>query len=238
MKNVIQATIAILLFTATAVAASGNAQEKYQPEKGDQALQFQIDASSRSPLGHLSDYAGATLSYKRLISDRRALQLGLRLAGGLETSSDADEYPHADSLDFESSGDGSDLSVELSLLLVNTLPGDHTWFYYGYGPAVSYSKYNNEHECNRNTEPPEFHLHDMSMVEFEAGLTAVAGVEWGLTDYLTIHAEYRSSFMYMFRVVDQTSSSEDPESYEEHHDEDSRFSFLPDGVRFGLSIYF
>ena len=240
MKNIISLSIILLILTAAATAAPWSKQEKYQPEKGDQALQFQINAGARSSFssGYLSEYSGSMLSYKKMISDHKALQIGLGLTGLLYSVEESQDFYHMDSLNVDGSEDDSYLSLDLSIMLVNSLSGNRAWFYYGYGPSISYSQSYDEYETDLNSEPPEFYMQERSTSLFEAGLTAVAGVEWGLNSFLTLHAEYRSSFSYRLQTSDQNYSSEDHAGDHERTSKINQFRFSSDGVRFGLSVYF
>lgn len=236
MKNLTGTSLITCLLAGTLMTAAA-APESFQPQQGDQALQFQIQDGYRS-LGQLSAYDGSLISYKRLLNGRKALQVGLGLMGELDTHDDSEDYPFSDTLNSRESSDNSDLSLELSLLLVTSTSGERSWFYYGYGPILSYHKSTDDHESRNNHDTPQFRIEDRSNWEFGAGLTGVAGVEWALNGFLTLHAEYRSSFMYRIREAKQVSTTEVAEQHHVGIDESSSFGFSSDGVRFGLSVYF
>ncbi len=236
MHRIIRSILCIFLITATVLAAETDSLS-LRPVKGDQALQFKIGNGSRS-LVTLDEYGGANLSYKRVLSDRKALQVGLEMRGGQSAREQTEAFPQVDTLNNSATSDDSFLDLELSLQLIHATVGERHWLYYGYGPAVSYSIEWETNESRLETNPPQIDKWDRTYINYGLGLTGLIGVEWALNDFLTLHAEYRSSLMYHITESEQIHTDEDPDMYNEDDYHSHYLDFIPDGVRFGLSVYF
>jgi opacity protein-like surface antigen len=230
MKNIIQTIIVVLLSVATAVATPWSAQEKYQPEKGDQALQFQINSNFS-----LSAFEGDLISYKWMMSDRRGIRIGFGLNSHLGTEEDSSEYPAADSLNENRSVDRWQHSLQVTALLVTVVPSDKAWFYYGFGPTCGYTTENTDYDY---TKPDPVRYSSGDSQHFEAGVAGIAGVEWALNSFLTLHAEYRSEFLFQLRRTEYEGVRRGTELEYVSTTELHYWRFTSRGVRFGLSVYF
>ena len=218
-------------FLSTTALAAESESNKYQPEKGDQALQFQINSNFR-----LDSFNGDLISYKWMISDRHAVSIGIGLESFLGDDEDNTTFPSADSLNVQRTSERWNHDLEVSALLITIRPHKGSWFYYGFGPKLGYHA---NHDESHQSEPVTYsHASEHSMHAFEAGLVGVSGVEWALNSFLSLHAEYKCSLYYLFRVEESMHLEPDPAQNHESKGENHFWLFRSEGVRFGLSVYF
>ena len=228
---------AALVLLAPVSALAGTYEGDDALMKGAQALQFRIDSYFT-----LKDFRGSTISYQRFLKDRFALRLGLTLRGDHLSTEES----------FEAYDEDADEWVEGSADLTEwthsyALAAEFLWYsggapvsvYYGGGLRASYSNRRDEYAFY-HAGPDGFGIAFRRTTEssWGVGLTGTLGVQWLVTSFIALHAEYVASFMYESGKRDQEyfETFSDDKTYE--HREWSSPEFKSHGVLFGLSVYF
>ncbi len=238
MKATAAVLAAGLLMTAALPALGDGDSGELPPalRQGANALQFQIANNFR-----LSSFRGAAISYQRLLRDRLGLRVGLTLRGDQDTRDESFEY--GEDGDATGGGDFTTWNHEyvLSLKMVAFRGESRLAFFYGAGPTVTYKSLRND-RASYYPQPDgtvEVTWRQNESETWGVGATGVAGVQWLLTDFLAVHAEYRVTFVYeVTNWTEKRTVSEDP-SYDFSGEGRTRSPTLKsDGVLFGLSVFF
>lgn len=161
---------------------------------GARAIQFQIGDNFE-----LKAFDGMSVSFKRHGSAESAWRLGVML--DLEIDDEDEEYSRAysEALIVGSrvvDSNGQSLRVDL-LQLRYPSPEKNVCWYWGVGPRLRYSRYEEE-ITNVSGSPPAFE--EQSSREYghswSVGALGVGGVEWFVAGDVSLHAEYAASLEY------------------------------------------
>jgi len=195
-----------------------------------QCLQFQIGSNF-----NLGSFQGSTISYKKHISNSRAYRVGISISGKIEDRIDFDNSD-TDSLDFRQITDYDNLGIELTGQYLKYLKHKYSYFYYGYGPKVIYSrayqKYYSEDYITGDWERSS-DLRKYYGYSIQVGLELVAGVEVFLTNSISIHGEYSEDISYKRTWSKQPYTGNDYRTININE-----YSLDFGGVKFGCSFYF
>jgi len=200
--------IAAAVLVCTAPAARA---EKRALDESNWALQFGI----RSDLT-LGTFESGSISFKQLLSQRSALRYGISV-----------HYSYSGS-----GGEVHDTRDDLSVIYQRYVNPDATAkFYWGTGPYLlfgyRYSLHSGDNYYNERIDK-----------QWGAGWYGVGGVEWFVTDVISLHAEYRVSAIYSWQSyrIESKLTYSDVRVAESEID---AFNFSNNGdVLFGLSVYF
>lgn len=199
-------------------------------------LQFRIGSNFS-----LSSFQGSTISYKKHTSENRAYRIGISVSGGILKDSQVYEaYDDTDSLHYDYTRNNGDLSIALSWQLLKYSRSGNAYFYYGYGPNIAYGlDYQKAlREETRTTEPEIIEEQGLDINHgISIGAILLAGVEYFITNSISIHAEYSQGIKYTYqwnkyfddRIGDTTRNT---------IRKFNAVSLDAGGARFGCSFYF
>jgi hypothetical protein len=236
--NIASAVIVVCILAVPLMAQES--EEKAPAPKnslrdGAWALQFGLPALSRG------GYDDPEVSIKYLLSDRRAVRLGIEV-DGLISFGKSDDYRGqtvpdslADFEEFDSDRQGIRIEAEYTSYGFNE---SDLHFFWGVGPLFEYSRQFEKSVrvsyyydgLRRNVTESEIH-------QWALGLSGSIGAEWFLLERVSILAEYGISFQYDYytREMNAVSSFDDFRSKNKYH----RNSFDLDlrESRIALSVY-
>ncbi len=202
---------------------------------GAWALQFEINDNF-----DLRSFEGSTISIKKHTADNAAWRLGLDLSFKTENEDRNfwdDGEPRGNQYEYDTDLVSFQTTLH-KLRYVN--PDAAVNFFWGLGPTIGYShSKNTQHIVSATSDISSDRSNTIN--SFNAGVSAVIGVEWFATESISILAEYGSRLIYS--SDNSTSENVDyrnGEIYNESKNENkvSRFSFSANAVKFGLSAYF
>jgi opacity protein-like surface antigen len=202
------------------------------------ALQFQIGNNF-----NLSSFQGSALSYKFHFQPEFALRIGIGLAGDDTGITDDRSLFGGDTLTSSSnqSDNRSGVNIEInaqSIWYANT--SSEILFFYGGGPLVAYARRHQvDHDVTSPVVVPQATtISDRTSITWVVGLTGVAGVEWFVSQSLSLHAEYIVSGRYSW-TSEETIATQSPSANRSTTDRSySVWQLSGNGVRFGVSAYF
>ncbi|MFO7840788.1 MAG: hypothetical protein R6V48_01305 [Fidelibacterota bacterium] len=185
-------------------------------------------------------FQGSSISYKKHISRDHAYRVGITLNGEIRDGSRiSDHHTDSDSLYVQDNINYKNLSIALQGQYLTYSRSKHSYFYYGYGPKLTYSHAFNERvvEENSNIETlisEELRKEGSHTLAF--GAVVLAGVEIFITRSVSIHGEYSQGISYQYTFSEYYRDDNDGEIYQ-----DSRkyhiYSLDAGGVKFGCSFY-
>ena len=220
---------------------SGNEKEKVNSlEKGSWSLQFQITDNFQ-----LSSFKGQTISAKYNFTESNAARVGITLNSN-STNNDDKQVDETYNTVSKGITDRDDLGITINadyLFYIN--PEKSINFFFGGGLLFGFSKSNSE---NSNDDFIRDTLYSVrktisDQTSNRYGLNLLAGVEWFVNSFISIHAEYDTQFYYSKNNGESKSvstylndSTRDLIRTAENSNE--RFSIDSYSVKFGLSVYF
>ena len=213
------ASVLLVLMTLApaAVAAAADEAADGPMRPGAWAIQFGIGDNFT-----LNSVSGGAVSVKRHSSAKVAWRAGVSFGLSDLSSDRSTETPDTTFLE-EADFDGQSIGVELDRLhYFGAGPAVHPYF--GYGPRGGWSS---SHSSNDS--------YDREQDSWSAGVGAVFGAEYRASSAIGIHAEYRASFQYTSRTLEDRSLILDGDVL---RGEDTSWTLSSGGVRFGLSAYF
>jgi opacity protein-like surface antigen len=229
-------TTALLLLAAFSLPAASQTTDSHSLTEDSRALQFQISSNFT-----LSPFQGATLSYKHHLQPSSALRIGLDLSFNDEGSDGAQQNFNNDTL---SSTDNTTLDQSSFVIRLNTQAiwysetSSEISFFYGTGPFLGYSRYrqNDERIFSPVGSSQSKSSSEGKGTTWSVGLTGLAGVEWFVSQSISLHGEYGLSLGYFWSKGESTFSTTGNRSSSEGTTTSRQLS--SNGVRFGLSVYF
>jgi hypothetical protein len=207
---------------------------------GARAIQFQIGDNFE-----LRAFDGMSISYKRHGSADSAWRLGVMLDLEIDDKDMEGSIAFTDDLLVESQvvdSNGQRLRVDL-LQLRYPSPGRSVCWYWGVGPRVRFSRF--EEETTAVRESPS--VSDAQFVReyghsWGVGALGVGGVEWFVSGDVSLHAEYAASLEYGATTVEiDTWLGEDGELPTYHRatsQTGTGWDFGGTQAIFGASLYF
>ncbi|MBW6457952.1 MAG: hypothetical protein K0B52_02200 [FCB group bacterium] len=229
MKKLFISLMTIFLISSVLIADDKDSSRAFL-EKDSQCLQFKIGSNFS-----LSSFSGSTISYKKHTSENRAYRIGISLSGRIRNQLYLLDHV-TDSLDQRQTSDRNDLSIGLSAQFLKYLPFKHSYFYYGYGPSLSYSstlrKSLWEYFLTGEWEAPSDETIG-TVNEINIGISWLAGVEIFITRAVSIHGEYSQGLFYLYSQY-KYSGNPDRDVIERI----SHLGLSAGGARIGCSFYF
>jgi len=191
-------------------------------------LQFQISNDFR-----LSSFQGSTISFKKHTQNSRAYRFGVTTYGEIRDLNDLTDS-NTDSLDTRKITDNDNFVLDITGQYLKYVPHKHTYFYYGFGPHIiftkRYQRQQREDYTNSDWEL-ESTLNRYDSKSIQIGLIFVAGVELFISKSFSVHSEYSQEISYYYYWRKQLYSNYDLiENY-------NVYSFDSGGVKFGCSFY-
>ncbi|MFH1891142.1 MAG: hypothetical protein ABIK83_00490 [Candidatus Zixiibacteriota bacterium] len=211
---------------------------------GSKAMQFQIDDNFQ-----LSSFDGATISFKKYSSARSAKRLGLTIFGSLLGRDTYDDNLSGIPGRVDTDRSISTLGLDAQLLFLSySQVRKSAYFYYGYGPMIGYSLSDNQTESVfiRENLISRVTALDRQYVLSGGGI-AIIGVDWFVTDGLSLSAEYGLSLIYRYLdniyrydYIRRDSETGDIVAQDSSQRDDFERGVLVQSlpVKFGLSVYF
>ena len=205
-----QVLVCLLVLSSIAPPARAERGANTLEEK-NWALQFGIKGDLT-----LGAYESGSVSFKQLLSQRSALRYGVSI-----------HYYYSNS-----NGEYHDMLSELFVLYQRYLDPDAiVKFYWGMGPYLSFG-YNYGIRSFYDS-------YDESIKKrFGAGWYLLGGVEWFVTDVISIHAEYRGAALYSWYSSRAEKKAPNLDVWVRERDNSSFKFSANEGVLFGLSVYF
>jgi len=203
------------------------------------ALQFQIASNFT-----LSSFQGASISWKWHTSHNKGIRIGITLNGSVDdvaknTVNSTGGVPQPGQLTTQQ-GDSQDVAIHLQYLYY-PLSSTSVTFFLGFGPVVSYSKYNSDAstELSRGNGAKVSTTEDREI--WAGGGSALLGCEWFASKRISLHAEYGLELRYLNGKETYTFTTVEVNGTEVATRETATrrsWVFNPKLVRFGISVYF
>lgn len=205
----------------TNLIAQDSTKSKHSLQEGKRALIFQVTNNFS-----LNSFNGSVFSYKKQLSQKKAMRTGLSLNTRLNWA----DYP-------DDADERSDANTNFQIFLRNTWlnyinPESDIKFFYGYGPGVNfgYGKFERD-DINRNQLDRNYTY----------GISAIGymGVEWFFNSSMSLHAEYHSSLDFSYNKQIREIDFTDETMMDLRNEQNSSgIELSGNNVRFGLSVYF
>jgi len=204
------------------------------------SLQFAV-----SGLFNISQFKGATLSYKWQKSQSSAWRMGLSVSGRYEATdvNDAVTGSASSSSGFDETEGRSDVSLDIVHLRYYKPAGD-IWLFTALGPKIGFSHNSTKKNNARWSDPesPHSYLTEYTRTGISAGFTAGLGVEWFFRKQMSLHADYGLSLQVSYNYLkrDKVYYNYDPSGERHIIDKDHTYTIglYNQFSRLGLSIYF
>lgn len=185
-----------------------------------QCIQFGIDNLS------LRTFNQKGISYKMHLSENNALLFGVKLAGSTTTEEmHTKKYSHDTliSAKTERYDPLPSINIECSAEYIWYFPtGSDLFLFMGGGPDFRYDQREYTYSFHKN---------------WSAGLIGTIGVEWFVSQKISIHSEYYVSAYYNFSKSNDWSPSYSTSDYR-IDEKSTSFNLQSGNVLFGLSVYF
>lgn len=216
---------------------------------GKWALEFGISSNFT-----LTSFQGTVLSIKRQMNSHEAVELAI--GGSLYSQSGTSKFTHTtgDTVDSHNSGSNGNESHSISLsacYLYYPNPDGMINLYFGAGPTVTYGHSDYRQQTYQLPVPPAISTTTITnsngQTSWGLGASGLVGAEWFMTKYLSLHAQYGLSVMYVASHSTQltanssttTSSGTVIPSQTSSNDWGYHgWQINPSSVMFGLSVYF
>lgn len=214
------------------------------------AFEFGISSSFT-----LTSFHGAALALKRQLSRNSAVELGV--GGYLNTQSNdgSNSYNLGDTLSYgySQSNKSNNGNIQLNLrYLYYPNPASHVNFFLGGGPTFGYSRADQHlQSVPVIPQPPDANVTvnypnspNQTQTSWNAGVSAIAGVEYFVLKSLSIHARYGVNIIYLetkyntdytYQVFRNGTLTTSAASYASKA---HGWQIQPSYVLFGLSVYF
>jgi hypothetical protein len=204
--------------------------------KGSKSIQFRVTSNFT-----LSNFNGSNISAKYHFNNKKAIRVGVTLdadKADLESEklSGGEEYNDNFTKNF---------SVEINAhFIYYPNVNNRILLFFGIGPDFTYQYTEGNGELLVYKEDTLSYINNSSSEysEYDVGISLITGVEIFILNYLSIHAEYTSSFSYgylkreSYSIRDYTDINQ-PNTGSINHTEDTGYHFRAKQVLFGLSIY-
>jgi len=186
--------IACLMLTCL-VAGAAFADAPANPlAPGARAIQFQIGDNFE-----LKAFDGMSVSFKRHSSAESAWRLGVMLDLEIDDADSELSNVYSEALIVEShvvDSNGQSLRVDL-LQLRYPSPERNVCWYWGVGPRLRYSRYEEETTTVRGSQATSDEQFSREYGHsWSVGALGVGGVEWFVSGDVSLHAEYAASLEY------------------------------------------
>lgn len=208
-----------MFFTIIIISFSRlNAQEK---EEYKYAFQFQI-----GPNFTLTDFQGSVLSGKYNFDKCNTLRLGLSIQNSNGESNELRNDPNSTINSLNNNNSYSNFTINFQYLR-NNYWNDFN-FYFGGGPSISYNFNENKTQADSTSQSSSRKTNGF-------GITILTGIEWFFNERMSLSAEYGLNFRYERRI--ENYSANNP-TYLTSERKTKNFLIYPNGVLFGISVYF
>jgi opacity protein-like surface antigen len=209
-------------------------------EKGSWSFQFQI-----AQYFQLSSFNGQTISFKYHLTESSAVRAGITLNGSY-ADNDNNQVDVSYDLALKNVSEKDEIGITISadyLFYLN--PKNPINFFFGGGLLFGFSKSNSEDKNNdfRSDTLYQVRKNITDQTSNSYGLNLLAGVEWFVNSFISIHAEYYTQIYYSKNSRESksvrtnlTDTTKDLIMTTENSNE--RFRIYPNGIKFGLSVYF
>ncbi len=237
MRRLCWIILAAALVLSPASALAGTYEGDDALMEGAQALQFKINSHFT-----LGGFRGSTLSYQRFLKDRFAFRIGLTLGSEHRNTEGALSLHESGTEEWYDGGADLvfyDHDYSLAAQVLWYSGGPPISLYYGGGLRFDYGKFRDDRAYYRYyEEEPFIRFRTYETSSWGVGLTGTIGVQWLVTSFIALHAEYGLSLMYGSGSREETSYEEpEGDSYREASDWTTT-ELRSHGVLFGLSVYF
>ncbi|MBD3221633.1 hypothetical protein GF314_10360 [bacterium] len=250
IRHLILATLLVAGLAPTCVAAADS--PSLADREGRSALVFGFNGE------WLSQFDDAMFAWRKQVGERTGLRLGLSLGFGdndlevIDSREDTFVQPDTTLQQTSSVSDTrmiDDYDVEIDLLLLrHAKAGRRVSLYYGLGPSVAYDRAEQETASLRESDGSTTRETGTATSRtWRYGALVVAGVEWFITDSISLHGEYRAGVHYRDALSERESRREmfedggsmaTLESLQTQTREETGWRLDDAGARFGVSVFF
>ncbi|MCK6544212.1 hypothetical protein L6Q79_16205, partial [bacterium] len=151
---------------------------------GQNVVLFQIDKGVT-----LKSFEGSTISFKRMLSEKRAIRIGLTINGNHTNQDFQTNIPDSVNHFKDSQISSANVTVFLSLQTMKSF-GKNIFFYSGYGLTLGFNHY----WVNPNID------YRQQADTYTIGPIAYIGVEYFLNSRISLSGEYGLTGYYSYRV--------------------------------------
>lgn len=211
-----RALLALGLSTTLLRGQTDSVELDHSIVKGAWALQFSISSNFT-----LNSFKGAMLSAKYHLSATEAIRFGV--TGDLSFYSTGGSYSSSETRNGQ--------SFELvSEYLFYSRPRKEIFLFWGVGPIVQFARSHSErlYSSSSTTQVNQ---------SWALGPSAVLGVEWFATKWLSLHAEYGLSALYIRSKTSSEYRFSNNQPVQSSYEIMKRWSLHSSPVRFGVSVY-
>jgi opacity protein-like surface antigen len=196
----------------------------------------------------LSTFQGTAISLGKFISNYQKYRMGISTNLRVNSGDQDGNSTNADTLYSLNSGDVEDenYSIQLTFQYITyTAPNGLTSIYFGIGPTIGISWFKQSSNSSSTYVSSYQSLDGRSSTskEYSIGFLGSCGVEWFLSEHISIHAEYGLALQYYTKKgetesYNKHSSSNYIQPLSESHSNDSSsgWSLSGQNVLFGLSV--
>ena len=233
--------VSIVIFSKNYSAHSQSVPDSIKtPSRiGIWSLQFEIDNNFT-----LKDFQGMTISTKWHHMEKQAIRFGVSLSGNYGNRDR--NYIHEPGLrvkdEYDNRSDVNLLTFDLlTQYLWYTSPLQRIYLFYGCGPMIGYQTSSIQSETGLFTNDTLLsnYVEDKSAKMWRAGVNLVVGVEWFVTQSISLLAEYCTLFYYSYdKTYKEIKYKPENRITEREQIKSDGFFFNPSEVKFGVSIYF
>ena len=221
-RNLIITLLSLFVFSFACFAQNASYLDSL---KGKYALQFQISNNF-----NLTNFQGSTFSGKYHFGCKSAVRLGLSLDfGDVEQDATTNQY---DTVNVATNNiEQNSFSMTIRTQYIRYFIGtDEVAFYGGTGPFVNYSTLTRESKLTGSND--DRHLKETSD-SFSIGLDLILGVEWFLSENMSLSAEYGLNFSYRTRTREYNT-----DDIISTNSDETLYNISGNNINFGISVYF
>lgn len=176
----------------------------------------------------LTAFEGANISLKHHYTDNRAYRVGVSVSIEKGDADAAGTWVVWEELETRTE------SMALTALKLHySKVGERGAFYWGFGPRGSYS----HTKSTADNVDPDGYGRSSSSETFSLGLLATFGVEWFVTERISLLGQYGTVVDYRKSQNRGREISENPDYSWYERNTNSSWRLYADAVRFGLSLY-
>ena len=194
-------------------------------EKGQKAILFGYTGDFK-----LSSFSGSTIAFKYHASESYSLRLSLSAYEHWRNQQDYRKYETTPDYDYYHRE--QDIRADFTLKLQYIKCRDSVKpiaLYYGLGPSLGYQY---SHRDNTSDEP--YNRYESYVFEYSLGIHGIVGIEWIVTDSISILGEYESGYSYVWSTTKMLYFTD---NYKKRYEHENWFFSRP-GVKMAVCVYF
>jgi hypothetical protein len=217
----------VMILSIAAYSQDSSSNKKNSLVAGAWAMQFQIDGFI-----NLRYFQGTTISIKKHMTNKSAVRLGIGISLNISAEDyQMIKYQEDNEFNYQSRDYYSNRLNINSQYLYYLIGETDVNLFLGVGPQLNYSWDQNEYDRDTLWQSDKYH-------SIGFGVIGIAGVEWFAKKSISFHAEYSTSVEYRWSESIGKQISINPSRTRDTKSKNNYFTFYPNSVRFGMSVYF